>query len=287
MPLDKSKQDVRKEIASPPLRNTVAHDITRRKSDDSMSGERSGSPAEPPVKRVRVELEANKTPSRSTSPAVTPAAVASGPPNPVSSLNCGLPVTHGIQRSSSDMILDSEDEATPPPRPYADKRVDEEVYDNSPPPAEQQHLSDPHTETLPAKLVEKPLADTPMPPIQELSIASPETKPNPFATSRLFIHPPGSLPLLVRSTVITDVGCLSLHSPTVHNTRNGVSTPLQAPQQEPPVQKTYVLSAAEIRTLVASRGSDEDSGPNKLVFYLDWDLTKGIIKWRNFKAGQG
>jgi hypothetical protein len=253
-----------------------------------MSGERSGSPAEPPVERVRVELEANTTPSRSISRVVTPAAVTSGLPDPVSSLDRVLSVTHKIQRASSDMILDSDDEVTPLSRPDADKGPDEEAYDNSPPPAEQQQLSDPHGETLTAEPGENPLADTPMPPIQELSITSPETKPNPFTASKLLIHPPGSLPLLVGSTVITEVGCLSLNSPAVNNTRNGVSTtPLQAPQQEPPTQKTYVLSAAEIRTLVASRGSDEDSGPNKLVFYLDWDLMKDIIKWRNFKAGQG
>jgi hypothetical protein len=127
-----------------------------------------------------------------------------------------------------------------------------------------------------------------MPPIQDLSIASPQVKPNPFSAFRVSLNPPATLHPSVQPALIADFGRPSLHPPAFGHTRIGASTAgLQVPQQETPMKKTYVFSAAEIRTLVATRGSDEGSGPHKLVFYLDWSVIKGITKWRNFKADQG
>jgi hypothetical protein len=203
-------------------------------------------------------------------------------------------VTHGIQRPGSDMISDNE--ATPPAD--SDKgAADEDMIhyggaqsSEQNPPAET--ASEPQIETPTVAFHEKQAmgeTETPIHPAQDPSLTSLGTKPNPFTGSRMFLCPLDVLPSLVRSTVIPDVGRLSLHSPAVHDALSRGSTALasQALRQESPTQKSYVFSAAEIRTLVASRGSDEGSGPNKLVFYLDWGLMGGISKWRNFRAGQG
>ena len=119
------------------------------------------------------------------------------------------------------------------------------------------------------------VGETPIPPAQDLSLASSGTEVNPFTESRMFLHPP-------------DVGRPLSHSPVAYGAPGRGSTIVsQTPPPEPPTQKAYSFSAAEIRTLVASRGSDESSRPNKLVFYLEWGVMNRIIKWRNFKAGQG
>jgi len=127
-----------------------------------------------------------------------------------------------------------------------------------------------------------------MPLVQDPSLVSPGTKRNPFTEIRTFLQPQRGLPSLVRSTAISDVGRLSLHSPTVYDalTRDSAVTS-HAPRQKSTMRKTYIFSATDIRTLVASRGSEEGSGPNKLAFYLDWSIMNGITKWRNFKSGQG
>lgn len=127
-----------------------------------------------------------------------------------------------------------------------------------------------------------------MSPAQDLPPVSPETKSNPFTASRIFLCSPVALPPPARATVVPDVGRIPLHPPTTHDTLGVCPTVTsQASQQESQTRKTYIFSPAEIRTLVASRGSDEGSGPNKLVFPLDWNFINGITKWRNYKAGQG
>lgn len=246
-----------------------------------MGGEQGRTPMEPPAKRIRTELGATTVlaPSMQSSPAATPGALICGPLDPLKSMPWSL-MTPTIQRSSSDMILESDTEATPAPR--SDKGVADEdaIYDNAVPPFEQH--------PVPESGPELQMEATPMPPVQDLSLVSPETKPNPFAESMIFLRPPGALPPFVRATMIPDVGSLSLYPHSAYDIHTRSSTiASQAPCQEYPTQQTYVFSAADIRTLVASRGSDEGSGPNKLVFSLDWGFMNGITKWRNFKAGQG
>ena len=194
------------------------------------------------------------------------------------------------------MILEPDNEATPPPG--SDKGVADEnaIRDDGAQSSERNPpgdtASEPYTGTPIVELHEKQAIGemvTSMPPAQGLSPASPGTKPNPFTESRMLLRPSDVLPSLVRSTVIPDVGRLSLYSPAVRDALNRSSTALasQALRQESPTQKAYIFSATEIRTLVASRGSDEGSSPNKFVFYLDWGFMSGISKWRNFKSGQG
>ena len=226
-----------------------------------------------------------------TSRAATPEVLTLEPSGPITSMSWSLSVTPRIQRSSSDMILESDTEATPPPG--SDKGVlgENTVLDVKPPEREPptEPTSEPQTEISTVDFHEKQMmGETPIPPVQDPSLASPRTKRNPFTESRTFLHPPCTLPPLVRSTAIPDVGRLSLHSPTVYDALNRDSTVAsRIPRQKSSVQKTYIFSAAEIRTLVALRGSDEGSGLNKLEFYLDLGLMSGITKWRNFKSGQG
>lgn len=223
-------------------------------------------------------------PSMPTSRAATPGAPARCPSDTAPR---SLSVTHRMQRSSSDMILDSDNEVTPPPRLGKGAGEDPIRGNDGPPPEQQppaQITSEPQTGILEVEPHENQAMETLMPPVQDLSLASPETKPNPFTASKIFLHSPGALSPLVRSITIPDVGHLSLHSPAVHDAHSRDST---VASQWSPTQKTYIFSAADIRTLVAARGSDEGSGPNNLAFSLDWDLMNGITKWRNFKAGQG
>ena len=190
------------------------------------------------------------------------------------------------------MILESDTEATP--APWSDKGAADEntIHDGGLSSLECQpapeSCSEPHSENPSAEPCEKKVTEeTPMPPVQDLSLVSPETKPNPFTASRLPLRPPGAPPPFVQATMIPDVGLLSLYPPAARRAHIGSAVTSQVPRQESPTRQTYIFSAAEIRTLVASRGSDEGSGPNKLVFPLDWDFMNGITKWRNFKAGQG
>ena len=303
-----------------------------------MGGERSATPLEPPAKRIRTEPEATPTipPSTPTSRATTPGIQTLGPPASATPSPRSVSATHDMQRSSSDMILDSDGETTAPrsvngtmdenmvrdndvPSPERqplaepileseeenpvveshDEQVTEEdtpmpsVRDNDVPSPERQPLAEyglepqkenPTVESQDEQVTE----DTPMPSVQDPSPVSRETTPNPFTASRIFLCSPVAPPPLARVTVVPDVGHLSFHPPPFHDTRGGFSTATsQTPQQESPTQKSYIFSPAEVRTLVASRGSDEGSGPNKLVFPLDWNFMNGITKWRNHKAGQG
>jgi hypothetical protein len=260
----------------------------RRKSHDVVGGEQGRTSPEPPAKRTRTESEATTVINPSTPRAATPGAVTSGPSGSTISAPRSLEVSHGLQRSNSDMILDSEDEASPPPQPdkgAADKRTD---YNISFPPFKQQPFAIPQTEAVARVTQERQVPEETMPSIQDLSLAPPEVKPNPFTSFRILLHPPDALPPFVPSTTIPDLGHLSTRPSAVgHGPTNNPAADLQAPLQETPTHNTYTFSAAEIRTLVASRGSDEGSGPNKLEFFLDWDVLNGVVKWRNFKAGQG
>lgn len=261
-------------------------------SDDSADGERGEAALEPPAKRVRTGLEAATVVAPTpTSRAATPRAMTHGPPDPVTPVPGSLLTTHSMQWSSSDMILESDNEATPPP--LSDEgTADEGTIRGSGVPCYERPL----TGTTPGPQMENPTVksheeqvteEAPTPPVQDLSPVSPEAKPNPFMANRIFLHPSGVSSPLVRSTVVRDIGDLSL-SPTIGDSHSRGSTmALQTLRQEPTTQRSYTFSAAEIRTLVASRGSDEGSGPNKLVFYLDLGLMGGITRWRNFKAGQG
>ena len=190
------------------------------------------------------------------------------------------------------MILESDTETTPSPLSGKTAADMDAIHDDGMSSSEQRPpiraIPEPQGETPEVGSHENQVAEIPIPPVPNLSPASPQTKPNPFTASKIFIHPPGALPPHVRSTVLPDIACLSLHPFAVHDTRGrGSTVASQAPGQESPTQTIYVFSAAEIHTLVASRGSDEGSGPNNLAFHLDWGLMNGISKWRNFKAGQG
>lgn len=276
------------------LGNITIHGVIRRRdSDDSLGEKRSRTSLEPPTKRAR-RTESEPTtvmaPSTSTSQAATPEVSARDPSGSITSVPS---VTHGIQRPSGDTTLEPDNTATPPPSSdngVADENV---IHDDGAQSSEQ----NPPAETTSEPQAEIPTLDfhenrvvgetgTPVPSVRDPSSASPEMKQNPFTKSRIFLLPPDMFPSLVRSAVVPDLGRLSLHSPAVRDGPSQGSTTL-ALLRESTTQKTYVFSAAEIRTLVASRGSDEGSGPNKLVFYLDWGLMGGISKWRNFKAGQG
>jgi hypothetical protein len=246
-----------------------------------VDGEQSKTFLEPPAKRTRTELEATTVvaPSMSASRSPTPRV-----PTRESSARAKSVIRHRVQRSSSDMVLESEDQAPQTPQPdtgAADKKKND---DSNPLSLDQQPFTKPQTRALATgSHEEQVIEDVPMPPIQNLSLTSPKIKPNPFTACRIPLYSPGALPGFVRSTVIPDVGPLSLDAPAFGHPLGDVSTAvLQTPDH-----KTYVFSAAEIRTLVASRGSDEDSGPSKLVFNLDWGAMNRITKWRNFKAGQG
>jgi len=275
------------------LSNITIHGVIRRRdSDDSLGEKRSRTSPEPPTKRAR-RTESEPTtvmaPSLSTSQAATPEVSARDPSGSITSVPS---TTHGIQRPSGDTILEPDNAATPPPSSdngTADENVIHDGAQSSEqnPPAEA--ASEPRAETPTIDFHENQVVGetgTPVPSVRDPPSASPGMKQNPFTKSRIFLPPPDMFPSLVRSTVVPDVGRLSLHSPAVRDGPSQGSTTL-ALLQESPTQKAYVFSAAEIRTLVASRGSDEGSGPNKLVFYLDWSLMGGISKWRNFKAGQG
>ena len=228
-----------------------------------------------------------------SSRAATPGALIRSPSGSVTSVPRSLSAIPSVQRSSSDMILESDSEATPTPPSGKEATGEDAIRDDGAPSFKQRPLaetgSEPETKNRTTESHEKQVTqETPMPPVQDLSLTSPETKPNPFTASRIFLRPSGALPPLLRATAIPDVGHLSLYSPAVLDARNrGSAVGSPAPRQESPTRQNYIFSAAEIRTLVASRGSDEGSGPNKLVFSLDWGFMNGIIKWRNFKAGQG
>lgn len=257
-----------------------------------MDGGRSGTSLEPLPKRIRMETETTTTmtPSIPTPRAATPEVLTRGPSGPVTPAPQSLSATHGMQRSSSDMILDSDNETSPAPGLAKETPNENMAHDNHVPSSEQQPLAEPslepQTENPAAESPRQVMEETPMPPVQGLSLVSPEMKSNPFTASKIFLC--SSVAPLVRATIVPDVGSLSLHSPLVHDTRDGYSTVAsQASQQGSPTRKSYIFSPAEIRTLVASRGSDEGSGPNKLVFPLDWNSMNGITKWRNYKAGQG
>lgn len=222
-------------------------------------------------------------PSTSISRASTPEASPRGTSGPVIPPPWSSSATRRMQQSSSNMIPEADNEAI---SPYISDKgaVDENtIHDDGAQPSEQdppaETASEPRTETPAVEFHENQvMGETQVPSVQDPSLASPVTKPNPFTESRIFLRTPDAL---VRSTVIPDVRCLSFHSPTIHDALSSTIA------SQTPAQKPYVFSAVEIRTLVASRGSDEGSGPNKLVFYLDRGLTNGISKWRNFKAGQG
>ena len=228
----------------------------------------------------------------STSRAATPEAPTLEPPGPITSTLSSLSVTHRIQRSSSDMILESDTEVPPPSGSYKGV-ADENMILND---GAQQPKRKPRTEPTPEPQIVTPTGDfhekqmvgeTPMPLVRNSPLTS-LTKRNPFTESRTFLNPQYALPSLARSTAIPDVGSLSLHSPTVYGALNRDSAVTShAPQEKSSMRKTYIFSATEIRTLVASRGSEEGFGPNKLGFYLDLSIMNGITKWRNFKSGQG
>jgi hypothetical protein len=241
-----------------------------------MGGKPNRTSLEPPSKRVRTESESATAMGPLTpTPPGTPTHGSSSPATPIPG---NLPAARNIQRSNSDMILESDDETTPPSGALH---------------PEQLPLAEPSSESQTANPVVEPYEkqvaeETPMPPVQDLSLASPETRPNPFAASGILLHTPHALPSFVRATGIPDVGRLSLHSPALHDGRSRAPmVASHASWEESPTQRAYIFSAAEIRTLVASRGSDEGSGPNKLTVNLDWGYVNGITKWRNFKAGQG
>jgi len=226
-----------------------------------------------------------------TSRAATPEVSARDPSGLTTSV---ASVTLRIQRSSSDMILEPNNETTPPLSSNKGAADDNGVRgdgaqssEQNPPPGT---TSEPQTGAPTVDHGKQVVGETgtPMPPLQDPSPAPPGTKPNPFTESRMLLRPSDVPPSLVRSTAIPVFGRLSVDSPAVRDVLSRGSTALASQlRQESQTQKAYVFSAAEIRTLVASRGSDEGSGPNKLVFYLDWGLMSGISKWRNFKAGQG
>ena len=294
LPHGKSQQDVGSEVPSHSSENASIHRVTRRReSDGSEDGERRTS-LEPPVKRIRTESKDAATISLSTPtpPVATPGLLTRSPSSSVSPVLRGLSATHGMQRSSSDMILDSDNETTP--APSAKGTTDEgTVHGNYAPSSEQSPLAKPYLEQRtedPAveSHEERMMEESPMPPAQDLLPVSHETKSNPFTASRISLCSPVSLSPPARATVVPDVGRLPHYPPTIHDTRGVCPTvAAQASRQESQTRKTYIFSPAEIRTLVASRGSDEGSGPNKLVFPLDWNFVNGITKWRNYKAGQG
>ena len=279
------------------LSNITIHGVVRRRdSVDSVGEEERGTSLEPLTKRFR-RMESETTTmvalSMSTSRAATPEVSARDPPGSITSMPS---VTRGIQQSDSDMILESGNEASPLPRSDKGAADENSIRDDSAQSSEQnptaETTSKPQTETATAEFHEQQVmgeTETPMPLVQDLFPASLGSKPNPFTESRMFLRSSDVLPSLVRSTVIPDVGGLSLHPPAIPDALSRGSTALasQTLRQEIPTQRAYIFSAAEVRTLVASRGSDEGSSPNKLVFYLDWGLMSGISKWRNFKAGQG
>lgn len=247
---------------------------------------------EPPTKRARrteSELTTVMAPSMSTSQATTPEVSVRDPSGSITSVPS---TTHGIKRRCGDTILEPDNAATPPPSSDNGAADENAIRDDG----AQSSKQNPPAEAASEPLAETPTVDshenqvmgetgTPVPSVRDPSSASPGMKQNPFTKSRIFLLPLDMFPSLVRSTAVPDVGRLSLRSPAVRDGPSQGST--LALLQESPTQKAYVFSAAEIRTLVASRGSDEGSGPNRLVFYLDWGLMGGISKWRNFKAGQG
>ena len=283
------------EVSSHALGNTTTHGVVRRRdSDDSVGEERSRTPLEPLAKRVRrtesgVTTITVQSVSNPRTPTLEPPS--RSPFCPTTSDPWSLSVAHETRRSSSDMILESDNGATPPPSSEKEGAAGENtIHDNDTLFSERK----PFAETTSELRAETPTAEfrenrvteeAPMLPVQDLYLASPGMEPNPFTETRTFLCPRGLLPQPMRSAMIPDVGRLSLHSPTVYDAHSTVAS--QAPRQGSPTQKAYIFSAAEIRTLVASRGSDEGSSPNKLVFSLDWGFMNGITKWRNFKAGQG
>jgi len=283
------------EVPSHPSDSSSIHGVIRRReSDGPVGGERRGTPQEPPAKRIRTESEDTTTMilSMPTPRAGTPGVLTRGSPSPVSPTPRSLSATHGTQRSGSDMIFDSDNETTPAPWPTKGAKDEDVVHGNYVPSSEQQPLAkpdlEPQTENPAVESHEERVTETSIPPVHDLSPVSPETKSNPFTASRIFLCSPVALPPPAQATAVSDVGRLSFHPPTTHDTRGVCPTVAsQASRQESHTRKTYIFSPAEIRTLVASRGSDEGSGPNKLVFPLDWNFMNGITKWRNYKAGQG
>lgn len=226
------------------------------------------------MKRIRTESEDITVTAQSTSRAATPEAATCSPSGPTTPAPRSSWVTRGIQRTNSDMILGSDDETSPPSRSGKGAAGKRQNCDSSP--SGQKPLAELQTEILGKQMMD---TET-MPSIQGLSLSSPNVKSNPFAACMIPLQPPASF---LSSTVIPDVGHFSHHPPAV---RGGTST-MSSRVLPQGVPRQYIFSAAEIRTLVASRGSDEDTGPNKLVFSLNWGVINGISKWRNFKAGQG
>ena len=272
-------QEMGREV-SPPGNGIARGSMRRRKNHDLVGGEKSGTSPEPPAKRIRAESDAAATTSMSISQTATPGVQRRGPSGPVTRATWSLPVAHKIQRSNSDMILESENETSPTPQPDRGVADTKANHDQSPPAPEQQLFTRLPTEAPAMEPCETEAAETSMPPIQDLSLASSDIKPNPFTMCNISLCPPAPP---VRSSAIPDVERRLICAPAVDHTWGGAFT--ATPQM--PAKKPYIFSAAEIRTLVALRGSDEGFGPNKLVFNLDWGAMNGITKWRNFKAGQG
>ena len=263
------------EASSHSLSTANIYGVIRRRDDDNSAGEEQGRTSLGTLaKRIRRTESGDTTtavPSM-TSRASTPEVSTWGLSDSTTSVSRSLSVAHRIQRSSIDMIIEPDGVTIPP----SDERaVDQNTNQGD---STQSSEQEPSAETISdqTELREvQTMGETPIPPVQDLSLASPGTKVNPFTESRMFLHPP-------------DVGHLSHHPSVVYDAPGrGSMVVSQTPAQESPTQKVYSFSAAEIRTLVASRGSDESSHPNKLVFYLDWGVMNRITKWRNYKAGQG
>ena len=264
------------EASSRFLGTATIYGVIRRRDDDSSAGEEqdrtSLGPLAKRIRRTESEDTTTAAPSMTTSRASTPEVSIWGLSDSLTSVSRSLSVTHRIQRSSIDMTIEPDGVTIPP----SDERaVDQNTNQGD---GTQSSEQEPSVEIISdqAELREvRTMGESPIPPVQDLSLASPGTKVNPFTETRRFLHPP-------------DVGHLSPHSSVVYDAPDrGPTAVSQTPPQESPAQKVYSFSAAEIRTLVASRGSDESSHPNKLVFYLDWGVMNRITKWRNYKAGQG
>ena len=275
--LAKSRQYVGGGTSSYSFSTATIHGVIRRRDDDNSVDEEQGRTSFGPLaKRIRRTESEDITAASSmaTSRASTPAVSTHGLSNSMTPVPRTPSMTHGIQRSSIDMIIEPDDGATPPPD--SDERaVDQNTDQGDDTQTSEQEPSVGATSGQAELRDEQTMGETPIPPVQDLSLASPRMEVNPFTESRMFLHP-------------LDVGRLLPHSPVAYDVPSGGSIVVsQSPPQEPPTQKAYSFSAAEIRTLVASRGSDESSRPNKLVFYLDWGVMNRITKWRNFKADQG
>lgn len=271
------EQDTNGAVALLPSGVPVIHGTIRRRSPEWGDVEQSRIFLEPPTKRVRIEPEV----TTAMAPSISASTCGPSSQNPEIPGTWSSSVSRKRQRSSSDMILESETEASPSPWPDNGAANEKVNCDDSPRPSERQPLVESRADTPAVGKLQ--VEEIPMPPIQCLSLASPEIKPNPFTACKAHLYSPSFLSRVALSIMTQEVGRISLHTPSIDYARGNAFVGTS----RTPVNSTYAFSAAEIRTLVALRGSDEDCGQNKLVFNLDWGAMNGITKWRNFKAGQG